>query len=91
MRNYLYCFLNPHGNATIINYDVSNDEVNTLLHCFDCWGSYGERKFNAISGECTEIWFECSKEFYNFAHSRTFIYSMRRMNIYVVFYPFDNN
>lgn len=63
-------------------------DVNTFISYFDVWGSYGRFKMCEDRNH-QEVWFECSKEFFEMLHTDTMKWAFKRMGVELVFeYPF---
>lgn len=87
-RNYVYAFPSVHGTCNVVNYRADNNAVNEFLCHFDLWGSHGNFKIS-IDNNHQEVWFECSKEFYEMLHTETMKMAFKRMGVELVFeYPF---
>ena len=87
-RKYVYAYMNVHGMVTVINFDATNNEVNSFLSKFDGWGSKGSFKI-ATDRNHQEVWFECFKEFWDMLHTEMFKFAFKRMGVELVFeYPY---
>lgn len=87
-RKYIYVFCNVHNTTSVVNYDASNNDVNTFLSYFDIWGSRGEFKLSEDEIH-QEVWFECSKNFYRLAKTGEFKKAFKKMGVSVSLeYPF---
>lgn len=93
--NYVYVFPSVHNTTNVVNYAACNNAVNTFLCHFDVWGSNGKFKLNENSHsdpykQTPEVWFECSKEFFELCKSETMQKAFKQMGVEIVFeYPFD--
>lgn len=88
-RKYVYAFKNVHGMITVINFDATNNEVNSFLGKFDGWGGHGEYKISTDRNH-QEVWFECPKEFFDMLQTELFKKAFERMGVELVFdYPYD--
>lgn len=87
-RNYVYAFLSCNGTCFVVNYRADFLDVNTFLSCFDVWHSRGHFKMSEDNNH-QEVWFECSKEFFEMLHTETMQRAFKRMGVDLVFeYPF---
>ena len=90
-RKYVYAFINVHGMVSVVNYDATNNEVNSFISKFDGWGSKGSFKTSA-DGNNQEVWFECFKEVWEMLHTEAFTTVFKRMGVRLVFeYPYYND
>ena len=64
---------------TGVEYYGNRDEIRQFFRMLDIWGSWGLLKTSVDSGQY--YYFELPKEFYAFAKSDSFMYSMRRNDI----------
>ncbi len=91
---YVYVFPSVHNTVNAVNYDAGNCAVNTFLSHFDVWGGNGQTKFNAASHsdpykQKPEMWFECSKEFFELCKMETMQKAFKHMGVEIVFeYPY---
>lgn len=87
-RNFVFVTPNAHGTTTVVNYS-GDDNVNTFLHCFDIWGSWGDW-ITCSDKHHSKFVFECGKEFYAFCMTCDFKRAFRSMGVEVVFeYDYD--
>ena len=90
-RKYVYAFINPHGTVSVVNYDATNNTLNTFLHMFDIWGSGGEQKIS-IDKNHMERWFECGKDFWDMLINPIFNTAFKRMGVTLTFdYPYKKS
>lgn len=88
-RKFVYAYINPYGAISVVNYDATNNILNTFLAMFDIWGSGGEQKIS-IDNNHMERWFECSKDFWDMLHNLIFYRAFQRMGVELVFeYPYE--
>jgi len=57
-RKFVYAFPNVNNAVSVVNYDATNNILNTFISRFDIWGGCGEHKISADRNHM-EIWFEC--------------------------------
>lgn len=69
-RQWIYIHESVHGTVWVYNYS-GKSEVNTFLHYFDVWGSWGEQ-FICSDQIHSKFRFECSKEFAAFCLTTDF-------------------
>lgn len=87
-RKFVYAYINPHKTISVVNYDATNNYVNTFLAMFDIWESGGEQKIS-IDNNHMERWFECDKDFWDMLHNPIFNKAFKRMGVELVFdYPY---
>lgn len=88
-RKFVYAFLGPHSSINVVNYDATNNHVNTFLSLFDIWGCGGVHKMS-IDDNHQEVWFELNKSFLPILKRKDFKEAFRRMGVELVFdYPYD--
>lgn len=90
-RKFLYLFPRPEGKTyNAVNYDATNNQLNTFLALFDVWGTNGGQHKVSEDENHQEVWFEVDEEFYQLAmHSNTFRQAIERLGVKVVTdYPF---
>ena len=87
-RNYVYASPSVHGTCNIVNYKAEANDINSFLSIFDVWRSHGHFKMSEDNNH-QEVWFECSKEFFEMLHTNTMQQAFKRMGVELVFdYPF---
>lgn len=87
-RNFVYISNSVYGTTNVVNYDSNNNGVNNFIKLFDVWNSSGEVKVSE-DGVHKEVWFECSKFFYDMCKSGDMCGAFNRLGVKVVFdYPF---
>lgn len=87
-RNFVFVTPSVHGTTTVVNYSGKSD-VNTFLHRFDIWDSWGHQVMCSDENH-SKFEFECSKEFYAFCITRDFKRAFRSMGVELVFeYEYD--
>lgn len=87
-RKFLYVFSTPNNTTVAVNYDATNNNLNTFLSYFDVWGSNGEFKMSR-DGQNQEVWFECSKKFLEFTRTHDFKRIFKNFGVTLVYkYPF---
>lgn len=62
-RKCIYVFPTPHNTYNVVNYDVTNKDLNQFLSLFDIFNNKGYLKVNDDDKVTQEIWFETSKSF----------------------------
>ncbi len=82
-RNFVYVTPSVHGTTTVINYSGISG-VNTFLHNFDIWDSWGHQVLCSDNNH-SKFEFECSKEFYTFCSTMDFKRAFASMGVKVVF------
>jgi len=82
-RNFVFVDHSVHGTTTVVNYSGKSD-VNTFLHHFDIWDSWGHQVLCSDNNH-SKFEFECSKEFYTFCSTLDFIRAFMSMGVKVVF------
>lgn len=87
-RKYVYAFINVHGMVSVVNYDATNNEVNSFVSKFDGWGGNGVFKVSTDRNN-QEVWFECFNELWEMLHTEVFKMAFKRMGVELVFeYPY---
>ena len=88
-RSFVYVFKSVHNTTNVINYDATNNMLNSFLSLFDIWKSNGKFKMSD-DGNHQEVWFECSKSFMTLCKNEDFVNALDRMGVKVVFdYPYE--
>lgn len=82
-RDCIYAFLTPYNTCYVVNYS-GKSEVNTFLHWFDVWGSWGHHTL-CEDGEHSKFAFECSKEFFDLLKSDDYKRVFMRMGVDIFF------
>ena len=82
-RNYVFVRNSVHGTTIVVNYSGRSD-VNTFLHRFDVWGSWGHQRM-CNDEQHSKFVFECSKEFLEFCKTIDFRRAFLSMGVEVVF------
>lgn len=86
-RNYVYAFPSVRETCNVVNYS-GDSTVNTFLWQFDVWRSHVLFKLCEDHNQ-QEVWFECSKEFFEMLHTDTMKRAFKSMGVELVFeYPF---
>ena len=81
-RNYVYIFKSVHGTTSVINYS-GESSVNTFLHYFDIWGSWGHQVLCSDENH-SKFEFECSADFFEMCHILSFKLAFLRMGVRIV-------
>ena len=78
-RNLVFFYPSVHGTTNVINYHGSSD-VNSFLHWFDIWGSYGHCVLCGDENH-QKFEFECSSQFFNMLQSEDMNRAFRNMGV----------
>ena len=82
-RKKVFIFMGAHNTCHVYNYSGRSD-VNTFLHYFDIWRSWGYQTLCSDENH-SKFEFECSKEFYEFCKTDDFKRAFRSMGVEVTF------
>lgn len=83
-RQVVHIFPSAHGTACVVNYAADHNSLNDFLSMFDIWEGNGEFKLSD-DGKHSEVWFEVSKEFHEFAMTETVERVFKRFGVRVEF------
>lgn len=82
-RNFVFVTPSVYGTTTVVNYS-GKSEVNTFLHRFDIWDSWGHQVLCSDNNH-SKFEFECSKAFHSLCYTVEFERAFASMGVAVVF------
>jgi hypothetical protein len=82
-RKRVLIFPSVHATTNVVNYDATNNCLNTFLSAFDVWNSKGNFKLSDDNNH-QEVWFEMDFDFYMISKCDTLRKAIEHFGVEVV-------